>query len=61
MDQMGSQNGMDELEVLDSDSQKVAAMLSALPRVEAPANFEFRVNAGHSKRLAIAIRILAIS
>ena len=46
MDQMGSQKGMDELEVLDSDSQKVASLLSALPRVEAPSNFEFRVKAG---------------
>lgn len=46
MDKMGSQNGMDELEVIDADSQKVVAMLSALPRVEAPANFEFRVKAG---------------
>jgi len=43
---MGSQKGMDELEVTDADSQKVAAMLSALPRAEAPANFEFRVKAG---------------
>ena len=42
----GSQNGMDELEVIDADSQRVAAMLGALPRVEAPANFEFRVKAG---------------
>ena len=43
---MGSQNGMDELEIIDADSQKVSAMLSALPRVEAPGNFEFRVKAG---------------
>jgi hypothetical protein len=37
---------MDELEVTDADSQKVAAMLRALPRADAPANFEFRVKAG---------------
>jgi hypothetical protein len=49
MDQKGSQNGMDELEVIDADSQKVAAMLTALPRVEAPANFEFAVKAGIAK------------
>jgi hypothetical protein len=46
MDKMGSKDAMDELEVIDADSQKVAAMLSALPRVEAPSNFEFRVKAG---------------
>ena len=40
---------MDELEMIDADSQKVASMLSALPRVEAPANFEFRVKAGVAK------------
>ena len=49
MDQMGSQNGMDELEVIDADTQKVIAMVGALPRVEAPSNFEFRVKAGIAK------------
>jgi hypothetical protein len=49
MDQMGSQNGMDELEVIDADTQKVIAMVGALPRVEAPSNFEFRVKAALPK------------
>jgi hypothetical protein len=43
---MELQNGIDELEMIDADSQKVASMLRGLPRVEAPANFEFRVKAG---------------
>jgi hypothetical protein len=46
---MGSQKGMDELEVIDPDTQKVIGMIGALPRVEAPSNFEFRVKAGIAK------------
>ena len=37
--------GINEEEILDPDSARVAGLLSALPRVEAPANFEFGVKA----------------
>jgi hypothetical protein len=40
---------LEELEMIDADNRKVAALLGALPRVEAPANFEFRVKAGIAK------------
>jgi len=49
MDQTTGKKGMDELEIIDADHKKVSAMLSALPRAEAPANFEFRVKAGIAK------------
>src|SRR5688572_30074814 len=45
MDLKNLENGMNEREALDNDSRKVVEMLSALPRVEAPANFEFGVKA----------------
>ena len=37
--------GINEEESLDAESGKVVALLSALPRVEAPSNFEFGVKA----------------
>jgi hypothetical protein len=46
MDQTELENGTLEREALDADSRKVVELLSALPRVEAPGNFEFRVKAG---------------
>jgi len=45
MNQRESENGIDERDAFDNESSKVAALLSALPRVEAPANFEFLVKA----------------
>ena len=41
--------GINEEESLDAESVKVVALLSALPRVEAPSNFEFGVKAKIAK------------
>jgi membrane-associated protease RseP (regulator of RpoE activity) len=49
MSVMKSDDGMEELQIIDADDRKVAALLRTLPRVEAPANFEFRVKAGIAK------------
>ena len=45
MDQKELENGIIERETLDADSRRVVELLSALPRVEAPGNFEFGVKA----------------
>ena len=45
MDLTNLENGMNEREALDNDTRKVVELLSALPRVEAPGNFEFGVKA----------------
>lgn len=45
MDRSDLENGINELGELDAESRKVSALLRTLPRVEAPANFEFGVKA----------------
>jgi hypothetical protein len=45
MDLTNLENGMNEREALDNDTRKVVQLLSALPRVEAPGDFEFGVKA----------------
>jgi hypothetical protein len=45
MDRNEIENGVNKLESLGGDDRVIADLLSALPRVEAPANFEFGVNA----------------
>jgi hypothetical protein len=45
MDQRQIQNGMSEFEAHDADGSDVTALLNALPRVQAPDNFEFGVKA----------------
>ena len=45
MDQRQIQNGMSKFEAHDADGSDVAALLNALPRVQAPENFEFGVKA----------------
>ncbi len=45
MDRMELENGMNEREALDTESSKVVALLGALPRVEAPGDFDFGVKA----------------
>ena len=49
MNQTELQNNRGGGDALDSENYEVAALLSALPRVEAPENFEFRVRAGIAK------------
>lgn len=46
MDQRELEKVTNEADALDADSSRVSALLRALPRAEAPANFEFRVKAG---------------
>jgi hypothetical protein len=45
MDRRELENGMNENEILDAESRKVAGLLSTLRRAEAPANFEFGLKA----------------
>ena len=45
MNKQELQNGIDEHDALDSESGEISALLRALPHVEAPGNFEFRVKA----------------
>ena len=45
MNQRELQNNEGDGDALDSDISRLTALLSALPRVEAPGNFEFRVKA----------------
>ena len=45
MDQRQTKNGMSKFEAHDGDGSDVSALLSALPRVQAPDNFEFGVKA----------------
>lgn len=52
MNQRKLENGVDERDALDGESRKVAALLSALPRVEAPKDFEFRVRARIAEGIA---------
>ncbi|MEO6334147.1 MAG: PDZ domain-containing protein [Pyrinomonadaceae bacterium] len=52
MNQRELQNGIVEREVLDSEGDKVVELLRALPRVEAPKNFDFGVKAKIAGRVA---------
>lgn len=45
MDQKEFESRGREVEYLDEDGEKVAALLRSLPRVQAPANFDFHLNA----------------
>ena len=45
MNRIDLDSGMNGREVLDADESKIANLLGTLPRVEAPANFEFGVRA----------------
>ena len=64
MDQREHNNGMSNLDALDTDGGDVAALLRALPRVEAPNNFAFRVKAsiaeGSAPRAGL-IKILKVA
>lgn len=51
MDRRELENIENHDEQLDAESARVAALLGALPRAEAPANFEFGVKAGISNRV----------
>ena len=45
MDRTELEKEISETDVLDADSSRIAALLRAMPRVEAPGNFEFGVKA----------------
>lgn len=45
MDRRELKNGVSNIDALDTEGGDIAAMLNALPRVDAPENFEFRVRA----------------
>ena len=50
MDHRQIQNGMSKFEADDADGSEVTALLNALPRVQAPDNFEFGVRAKIARR-----------
>ena len=50
MDQRQFNNGMSKFEALDTDGDDVTSLLSTLPRVQAPDNFEFGVKAKIARR-----------